>query len=1062
MKVKKLVSIFLAMILLVGILPVTGVSATEETGSLGGNRHWKLDRSSGVLTLSGEGEIFVNGGNLAPWAKWAEEIRYIVIEEGITYVSYDAFHACLWVEEISIPSTLADMVYPPSRYLHAYRVAEGNEVYTQIDGVLFSKDGTTLVSVPRGYKGIYIVPDSVTEVEGSAFAGCHGLMEVILPEGITEIKSNTFSDCTSLLRVNLPESVRKIRAGAFENCISLEKIVLPEGLTTLETDAFSGSGLKSATIPDSVVKYGGAFQLCNRLETLIIGRGVNTRLEVDYTYTPSLKKVVVSPYNTAYYCDERGVLYDKEKKTLLAAPMGIEGEYTVLPGVESVYTYAFTGCYKLSAVELPNSLCNIMDNAFSGCYKLKQVNIPTSVRWIGLAAFDRCVSLENIRLPETLAHLGEYAFAGCGIQEVTIPESYRELPDGLFSGCEELENVRIPQSVEYIGSGVFAQCYSLRSLSIPGKDTEVSEEAFGDLFSMESALLAPGGLAALEISPENENFAIDSVGAVYNGDMTHLYLVPATVEGVFTIAPTCESISPYAFTESVFHTLMIPEELVDEYLLQDAYGPNIRKYEVEAGNPAFSADEQGALYNKEMTRLLRVPGGFRGAYDCPDSVSSAAFSAFDGCRGITHVYVGKSFVGMDFVMPDAKWLPNLLVPQDHPECVNDESGVLYSRDMAQLFLAPKDLEGDYTIPETVVLIYGEAFRDCTKLTGIDMSRCRAATLGEHAFAGCTALKWVRLPETMRAIHDGCFMDCTALTAVDLPYGLERIEGAAFENCTALRTVEIPATVRELNNGFWNCTGLRTVRFMGEVPSDFASAFQTCAGETGTETILPKVTVEFPYHTEGYTAPYFSGIPTKVFSASALDCTGQGCGCAEYVDAPEVGHWAHNAIETLLDMGLVNGVGKGRFNPDGTMTRAMLVTVLYRLEGSPAVWDCPFTDVPADAWYTDGVTWAGGMGIVQGYGDGRFDPTAPVTREQVATILSRYMGIAGNQWGRGRASLACFTDEAMVSDYARQPLEAMVMQGIMNGKGIKLDPKGTATRAEVCTILWRLLEFTETP
>ena len=224
MKIKRFISMVLAVVLLLGLLPVMGASAAEESGTLGGDNRWTLEHSTGVLTISGEGEIFVNGGNLAPWAKWAEEIRSIVIGEGITCVSYDAFYACQWVEEFYILSTMEEMTYPRSRYLSAFHVAEGNEVFAQVDGVLFSKDLNTLISVPQGYMGTYAVPDTVTEIEDGAFAGCHGLMEVILPEGITEIKSNTFSDCTSLLRVTLPESVRKIRAGAFENCISLKEV----------------------------------------------------------------------------------------------------------------------------------------------------------------------------------------------------------------------------------------------------------------------------------------------------------------------------------------------------------------------------------------------------------------------------------------------------------------------------------------------------------------------------------------------------------------------------------------------------------------------------------------------------------------------------------------------------------------------------------------------------------------------------------------------------------------------------------------------------------------------
>ena len=1060
MKRKRFVSILLALVLLVGTLPVMGVSAAVEGGDLGNGNRWELDRDTGVLTLVGTGELFTRSGNLAPWAKWKEEIRTVVIQEGITSVSYGAFSACQWVEEFCIPSTMEDVSYPPSRYLQAFHVAEGNRHYGEIDGVLFSADRKTLITMPRGYMGCYTVPNTVTTIESGAFRGCHGLMELRLPEGLTEIKSGTFADCSSLMAVSLPNSLKKIRTNAFENCLSLEEIRFPEGLTTLEDGAFEGSGLREVVIPDSVVKFGNAFNSCGQLETMRVGKGIGSRLEYVYQGTPRLKRVIVSPQNSVYSSDDKGVLYDKEKTELMAAPDGIRGEYTVPEGVTFISYDAFDGCSGLTRVYLPASLTGIGEQAFCGCTALEAIDIPSTVTWIGMGAFEKCRSLKEIQLPPALKELGDYAFADSGLTAVTVPEGYRQIPDGLFHDCKDLKRVSLPASIESIGSEAFAGCDSLRSLSVPGKNTEISFNAFGGELFREEALRAQGGLTALELSPENGNFTTDPAGAIYNRDMTYLYLVPASVEGTYGIAPACEGISPYAFMGATFHTLRIPKEMDRYDAFYDFYGPNIQKFEVEDGNPVFSADEQGALYDKEQTCLLRLPGGFQGAYYSPDGVSYTETAAFDGCKGLTEVHMSMDFVGMDFFMPNTEWIPKLLVPRDHPECINDAQGVLYSRDMAQLFYAPKDLEGVYTVPHTVGLIYSKAFENCTRLTAVDMSQCHGTTVGESTFAGCTALQWVKLPESIDRVYGSAFEGCTALTSVELPEGLEKIEAGAFYGCTALRNVTVPASVKEIDGAFTDCTGLRTVRFMGDIPMGFETAFLYSSEGYYIPLCLPKVMVEFSWEAKGFTAPCCCGIGTRVFSPTARNCTGEACGCTEFTDIPQWDHWAHNAIEELLDMGLVNGVGKNRFNPDGTMTRAMLVTILYRLEGATEVWKCPFTDVPEDTWYTEAVTWAGGMGIVQGYGDGRFAPTAPVTREQVATILARYLGIVGDGSGRGRASLTCFTDETDASDYARESLQRMVMEGIINGKGTKLDPKGTATRAEVCTILWRLLEFTE--
>ena len=178
------------------------------------------------------------------------------------------------------------------------------------------------------------------------------------------------------------------------------------------------------------------------------------------------------------------------------------------------------------------------------------------------------------------------------------------------------------------------------------------------------------------------------------------------------------------------------------------------------------------------------------------------------------------------------------------------------------------------------------------------------------------------------------------------------------------------------------------------------------------------------------------------------------------DVPATGHWAHNAIEEMLEQGLFKGVGKDRFNPEGTMTRAMVVTILYRFFGEPETGKCTFSDVPEGTWYTDAVAWAAEEGIVNGMGDNLFAPNKAVTREQVATILNRALSVETTESGRGLGTLACFTDEGQVSDYAECSLQSMVGMGIITGKGAKLDPKGTATRAAVATILWRWMEYTK--
>lgn len=167
-------------------------------------------------------------------------------------------------------------------------------------------------------------------------------------------------------------------------------------------------------------------------------------------------------------------------------------------------------------------------------------------------------------------------------------------------------------------------------------------------------------------------------------------------------------------------------------------------------------------------------------------------------------------------------------------------------------------------------------------------------------------------------------------------------------------------------------------------------------------------------------------------------------------------WAKNAVIFVTARELFNGTSETTFSPGGDMTRGMVVTVLHRLENTPATSAANlFRDVPDGTWFTDAVVWANAQGIVQGTGDG-FSPNAPVTREQLATILYRYMNTMGYNTAK-RSSLTAFSDSARVSSWAKDAMEWAVASGIISGKsGGLLDPGGNASRAEVATMLERLI------
>ena len=188
--------------------------------------------------------------------------------------------------------------------------------------------------------------------------------------------------------------------------------------------------------------------------------------------------------------------------------------------------------------------------------------------------------------------------------------------------------------------------------------------------------------------------------------------------------------------------------------------------------------------------------------------------------------------------------------------------------------------------------------------------------------------------------------------------------------------------------------------------------------------------------------------------------GDSCPGKIFTDMPESWYWSHAGIDYAVEHKLFKGMSETTFGLDIAMTRGMLVTVLWRNEGSPIEGKNEFTDVFADAWYADAVAWAAQNGIVTGIGDGTFAPEKEISREQIATILFRYAKYKSFDT-EAKGELSAFPDANIANDYALDALQWAVAEGYINGVSVVgvsyLQPLGNATRSQVATILMRFLE-----
>ena len=173
----------------------------------------------------------------------------------------------------------------------------------------------------------------------------------------------------------------------------------------------------------------------------------------------------------------------------------------------------------------------------------------------------------------------------------------------------------------------------------------------------------------------------------------------------------------------------------------------------------------------------------------------------------------------------------------------------------------------------------------------------------------------------------------------------------------------------------------------------------------------------------------------------------------FSDVP-AGAWYAEAVETAAENGYMTGVDGAHFAPEGTVTRATVVTVLWRMADSPAAGSAAgFSDVAAGSWYAGAVDWAAQAGIAGGDGQGRFRPDAAVTRQELAVLLARYDDYRGTPMAEGALNL--FDDAAQISDWATDGVAHAVGMGWLEGAGGKINPQGTASRAQLAVLLTRM-------
>ena len=312
----------------------------------------------------------------------------VTIPDSVTSIGEEAFYGCWDLTRLTIPGSVTSIDKDAFCFCSSLTSVTIPDSVTSIgDSAFYGCESLTSVTIP----------DSVTSIGSCAFYGCASLTSVTIPDSVTSIGGSAFYGCTSLTSVTIPDSVTSIGGSAFYNCKSLTSVTISGSVTSIGWSAFYGcASLTSVTIPDSVTSIGGsAFYDCSSLTSVTIPDSVTSIGNCAFASCTSLTGIWVAEGNSHYANDASGVLFNKDKTTLVQCP-GAFAAYTVPNSVTSIGEYAFSHCTSLTSVTIPNSVTSIGEHAFSYCTSLTSVTISDSVTSIGEYAFYDCTSLTDV------------------------------------------------------------------------------------------------------------------------------------------------------------------------------------------------------------------------------------------------------------------------------------------------------------------------------------------------------------------------------------------------------------------------------------------------------------------------------------------------------------------------------------------------------------------------------------------------------------------------------------------------------------------------------------------
>ena len=676
--------------------------------------------------------------------KNCKQLSEVEIANSVKYIGQEAFYGCSSLKEISIPKNVESI---------GYRAFGSCELLSTFDydaancshEVYWFDDNTVI-------KTLYIGSD-VKEIPK-----IRSIQTVIFKEGVTEIPREAFSGFAELTAVRLPETLTRIGNEAFNNCKSIREITIPTGVIYIGWRAF-GYCTSLEVVNFNSVNCGELSYSCfedSPVKKINVGIGVNILPRLltveNVTFANGAVKV---PDNAFSHC---------AKLTTVTLP----------DSIETIGSHAFEYCEKLQNIELPQKLKIVGPAAFFACYNLRGAELPSSVIRIEEGAFDNCTSLPNISIPNSVEHIGRYAFYGCvTAPEVVIPSNVKYIGFAAFGSCTALKEATFnATNCDNNGNDIFYNSINLSSIKIGSNVTVIPDEFVRGKTNITEVTISDSvktiGYAAFSGTALTEIAVPESVETI--GEQAFANISTLRKINFNAVDAQCkDNVFRYSGADGIDVVFGDSVERVPNRIFYNHNDGPIDPLKINTVHFGSNTKEIGEYAFFDCSSLKEL--------DLPKSVKKISNEAFSGCNSLKELDLGSVKEIGNFAFDGCSGLQKL--------------------DLASV--------------ERVGFC---AFAGCSGLLKLDLASVNE--IERRAFEGCSSLTELTIPASVKSIGYGAFDGCSSVKVIN--YNAEDCENSSssynmFANCTAVKTVNIGSTVKSIPAyTFSGCSNLERAYF----------------------------------------------------------------------------------------------------------------------------------------------------------------------------------------------------------------------------------------------------------